>query len=81
MVIVYWSINQSYIKYMICIFTLCKKINCGKFISVYVPTLKDSDMYYNSAFGSSVSYTVYYSISSHYAYIISDYIDTIMRVI
>ncbi len=35
MVIAYWSINPSYIKYMICTFTLCKDTNCRKFISVY----------------------------------------------
>jgi hypothetical protein len=35
MVIAYWSINPSYIKYMICTSTLCRKTNCGKFIIVY----------------------------------------------
>ncbi len=35
MVIAYWSINPSYIKYMICTFSLCKETNCGVFISVY----------------------------------------------
>jgi hypothetical protein len=35
MVIAYWSINPSYIKYVICTSTLCRETNCGKFISVY----------------------------------------------
>jgi hypothetical protein len=35
MVIAYWSINPSYIKYMICTLTLRKETNGGKFISVY----------------------------------------------
>jgi hypothetical protein len=30
----YWSINSSYINYIICAFTLFKETNCGKYISV-----------------------------------------------
>jgi hypothetical protein len=46
MVIVYWSINPSYIKYnMICTLALCKETNCGKFISVCVYQHLYRDMY------------------------------------
>ncbi len=49
MVIAYWSISPSYIKYMICTLTLCKETNCGKFISVYLHLYLYRDMYYKTS--------------------------------